>query len=97
VFFGRQDSMEAHLACNILKKWKEVAVKWCGEKIHDNEKIAFGPDDRLVMIDLNDITCVLRGDDPIDNINIFLERTPLQNPNDTWIAPMSLMNVLWSV
>jgi hypothetical protein len=27
VFFGRQDSMEAHLACNILKKWKEVAVK----------------------------------------------------------------------
>jgi hypothetical protein len=89
--------LEAHLVCNILKKWREVAAKRCGEKTHNNEEIMFGLDDRSVMIDLNDITCVLRGDDPIDNINNFLERTPLQNSNDTWIAPMSLMNVLWSV
>jgi hypothetical protein len=97
VFFGRQDSLEAHLVCNIFNKWREVAVKWCGEKTHDNEKISFGPDNRSMMIDFNDMTCVLKGDNPVNNINIFLERTPQQNLNNTWIALMNLMNVLWSM
>ncbi len=26
-FFGRQDSLKAHLVCNIFKKWKEVVDK----------------------------------------------------------------------
>ncbi len=26
-FFNRQDSLEAHLVCNIFKKWKEVVNK----------------------------------------------------------------------
>jgi len=26
-FFGRQDSLEAHLVCNIFKKWREVVDK----------------------------------------------------------------------
>jgi hypothetical protein len=56
------------------------------KRTQDNEEIVFGLDDRLVMIDFNDITCVLKGVDPIDNINIFLERTPLQNSNNTWIS-----------
>jgi hypothetical protein len=54
MFFGRQDSLEAHLVCNIFKKWKDVTDKRCGGKAHD-EEILFGIEERLVMIDLNDI------------------------------------------
>ncbi len=54
MFFGRQDSLEAHLVCNIFKKWKDVTDKRCGGKAHD-EEILFGIEERLVMINLNDI------------------------------------------
>lgn len=92
MFFGRQDSLEAHLACNLLLKWKEVTDKWCGGKAH-NEEILFGLEERLVMIDLNDIMWVLKGDSATNNImNIFLKQTPLQILNNTWITHVNLMN-----
>jgi hypothetical protein len=72
--------------------------KQCGEKTHDDKENVFNPNDRSMMIDLNNIAYVLKGDNATVNIaNIFLERTSLQIPDDTWIAYVSFMNMLWSV
>jgi hypothetical protein len=58
--------------CNILKKWIEVANKPFGSKALDDEEISFGLEERSVMIDLNSIICVLKGNDVIHNVvNIF--------------------------
>ncbi len=66
--------------CNILKKSIKVADKRCGSKALDNEEISFGPKGRLMMIDLDNIICVLKGKDVIHNVvNIFLKWTPLKN------------------
>lgn len=51
-----------------------------------------------MMIDFNDIICVLKGGDAIDKVmNIFLQWTPLQILDNTWISLMNFMNLLWSL
>ncbi len=68
------------------------------ERVHDEEKISFGFKTRSTIIDLNNIICVLRNDDAINNvINIFKVDPPMSNSKKLWIVPMSLMNMLWSL
>ncbi len=84
--------------CNILLKWIEVADKPFGSKALDDEEISFGFEERLVTINLDNIICVLKGNDVIHNVvNIFLKWTPLEIPGYMWIAFVSFMNVLWSL
>jgi hypothetical protein len=59
---------------------------------------SFGSKPTLLMIDLNDIISILKGNDTIDNnINIFLKLTILDISNDTWITLVSLMNTLFAL
>jgi hypothetical protein len=59
---------------------------------------SFGSKPTILMIDLNDIISILKGDDTIDNnINIFLKLTILNISNDTWITLVSLMNTLFAL
>jgi hypothetical protein len=58
----------------------------------------FGSKPTLLMIDLNDIISILKGDDTIDdNINILLKLTILDISNDTWITLVCLMNTLFAL
>ncbi len=81
--------------CNILRKWIKVADKRCGSKTPDDEEISFGLEEKSVMIDFDNIICVLKGNDVIQNImNSFLKQTSLEIQNNMWIVFVNFMNVL---
>lgn len=59
-------------------------------------KISFGQD--KIMIDLNDIKCVIKGSDVTNNIrNIFFYRIFKGVSRNIWIPPTQLMNTLCTI
>jgi len=61
-----------------LRNGRRLWINDVVERVHDEGNISFGPKTRLVIIDPNNISCVLRNDDAINNvINVFFKWTPL--------------------
>jgi hypothetical protein len=73
----------------VTPKWKDIAKKRKGEDEKLDVEITFGRD--KIIIDLNNIKCVLKGSDATDNIvNMFLNYILKGLPKYTWITPTQL-------